>query len=79
MLGRRSSPTVCRYGDLDTLGEHREPQYSEEKQKNVKYTAHFKLNMLSNAHPTCGTKEEDRRFSQEPIDLISYCDLSMGE
>lgn len=33
MLGRRSSPTVCRYGDFDTLGEHREAQYSARLRK----------------------------------------------
>ena len=35
MLGNRSSPTVCRYGDLDTLGEHREPQYSTGREKEL--------------------------------------------
>lgn len=33
ILGSRSSPTVCRYGDFDTLGEHSESQYSKGKKK----------------------------------------------
>lgn len=33
MPGNRSSPTVSRYGDLDTLGEQSEPQYSEQRER----------------------------------------------
>lgn len=28
---------------------------------------------------TCRAEEEDRRFPQEPVDLVGDCDLSVGE
>lgn len=30
-------------------------------------------------NPTCRAEQEDGRFTQEPIDLVGYRDLSMGE
>lgn len=29
--------------------------------------------------PTCRAEQEDGRFTQEPIDLVGYGDLSMGK
>lgn len=30
-------------------------------------------------NPTCGAEKEDRRFTQEPVDLVGDCNLSVGE
>lgn len=35
--------------------------------------------MSSIYKPTCRAEQEDRRFPQEPINLIGYCDLSVGK
>lgn len=30
-------------------------------------------------NPTCGAEKEDRWFTQEPVDLVGDCNLSVGE
>lgn len=30
-------------------------------------------------NPTCRAEKEDRWFTQEPVDLVSDCNLSVGE
>lgn len=52
ILGSRSSPTVCRYGDFETLGEHSESQYSEgEKKVTTTVNLHVKLIKLCSLTP----------------------------
>lgn len=91
MSGRRSSPIVCRYGDFDTLGEHREAQYSARMRKrDERQFARSTCPGIANAfpcvtrpcqlrNPTRGAEKEDRWFTQEPVDLVSDCNLSVSE
>lgn len=40
---------------------------------------HMHLISVQLNDPTCRAEQEDGRFTQEPIDLVGYSDLSMGE